>query len=58
MFYPFGMENVTRAKGMVAKGRAALSNAPGRFERHDRVAVDDGWDIDEDLAPLRTQVTV
>jgi len=41
----------------VAKGRAALSNAPGRFERHDRVAVDDGWATEDDLPPLRTEVS-
>jgi hypothetical protein len=39
-----------------AKGRAALSNAAGRFERHDTVAEDDGWDLPEDLPPLRTEV--
>ena len=38
-------------------GRAAASNAPGRFERHDRVAEPDGWDIPEDLPVLRTLVT-
>lgn len=38
-------------------GRAAASNAPGRFECHDRVALDDGWDIPEDLPVLRTHVT-
>jgi len=40
------------------KGRAAQTNAPGRFEAHDRVAVDDGWERDDDLPPLRTQVRV
>ncbi len=43
---------------MAARGRAALSNASGRFERLGREAVDDGWDRDEDLPPLRTQVSV
>jgi len=41
-----------------ARGRAALSNAPGRYERHDREAVDDGWARDDDLPPLRTEVAV
>jgi DNA repair photolyase len=39
------------------KGRGAVSNGAGRFEAHERLAVDDGWDIDDDLPPLRTTVT-
>lgn len=39
------------------RGRAAQTNATGRFETHQRVAVDDGWGIEEDLPPLRTEVT-
>ena len=40
------------------KGRGAVSNASGRFEKDTRIAVDDGWDLDEnDLPPLRTRVT-
>lgn len=41
-----------------APGRAALSNRPGRFERHDRDTVHDGWDLDEDLPPVRTEVSI
>ena len=45
----------------LARGRGALSNTAGRYERHARVLVDDGWDDgwrDDDLAPppLRTEV--
>lgn len=44
------------------KGRGAVGNPDGRFERHTRVAVDDGWgsqaDDDDDLPPLRTTVSV
>jgi DNA repair photolyase len=45
----------------VARGRGALSNTVGRYERQSRVLVDDGWDDgwrDEDLTPppLRTEV--
>ncbi len=40
------------------KGRGAVSNTTGRFEREIRHAVDDGWNFgDEDLPPLRTTVT-
>ena len=39
-----------------ARGRGAVTNRAGRFERHAREAVDDGWDIPEDLPPLRTEV--
>jgi hypothetical protein len=42
--------------GAAPRGRAARSNAAGRFERHDTVAEDDGWDLPEDLPPLRTEV--
>ncbi|MBC6437294.1 MAG: PA0069 family radical SAM protein [Rhodobacteraceae bacterium] len=38
------------------KGRAAASNESGRFERFKRVSVSDGWDREEDLPPLRTEV--
>ena len=43
------------------RGRGALSNEVGRYEKHSRVLVDDGWDDgwrDDDLAPppLRTEV--
>ena len=43
------------------RGRGALSNAVGRFEKQSRVLVDDGWDDgwrDDDASPppLRTEV--
>ncbi|WP_246849183.1 PA0069 family radical SAM protein [Rubellimicrobium arenae] len=38
-------------------GRAAASNASGRFEPHERVKFDDGWPVEEELPPFRTQVT-
>jgi DNA repair photolyase len=46
------------------KGRGAVSNRVGRFERHEREAVDDGWRhetadaADDDLPPLRTTVGI
>ncbi|MFT6674355.1 MAG: DNA repair photolyase [Sulfitobacter sp.] len=39
-------------------GRAAGSNHAGRFERHQRRAVDDGWTPESDLPILRTQVDI
>jgi DNA repair photolyase len=40
------------------RGRAAVSNRPGRFEPHQREAVDDGWIGDlEALPPFRTEVS-
>lgn len=38
-------------------GRGAVSNATNRFEALTRLVVDDGWGRDEDLPPLRTEVT-
>jgi DNA repair photolyase len=38
------------------RGRGARTNIPGRFEPHDRIAVDDGWPRDEPLPPVRTEV--
>jgi DNA repair photolyase len=41
-----------------ARARGAVTNRPGRFERHQREAASDGWDLPEDLPPLRTEVRV
>ena len=38
------------------RGRGVATNATGRFERLQTVACDDGWDIEEDLPPLRTEL--
>jgi DNA repair photolyase len=38
-------------------GRAAASNAAGRFEPYARVGFDDGWNLEEDRTALRTEVT-
>jgi DNA repair photolyase len=40
------------------RGRATAINPSGRFEAETRVAEHDGWDIDEDLPPLKTMVQV
>ena len=40
------------------KARGALDNATGRFEREQRIAEDDGWDLPEDERLLRTEVRI
>jgi len=39
------------------RGRGAVSNASGRYERYARVLLDDGWDEGEDT-PLKTEITI
>ncbi|MWD27407.1 PA0069 family radical SAM protein [Aquicoccus sp. SCR17] len=39
------------------RGRGAVSNATGRYERETRHREDDGWDLPEEEAPFRTFVT-
>ena len=41
-----------------ARGRAALSNDVGRFETFQREEIDDGWEVEEELPPLRTEVSI
>ncbi len=40
------------------RGRGARNNHSGRFEKQARVLLDDGWDVLEDLPPLKTTVFV
>ncbi|WP_319547254.1 PA0069 family radical SAM protein [Ruegeria conchae] len=37
-------------------GRGAASNSAGRFEKYLTELTEDGWDLSEDLPPLRTEV--
>jgi DNA repair photolyase len=51
----------TTIDAALLRGRGAISNASGRYEKTQRVLVDDGWDDgwrveDEAPAPLRTEV--
>lgn len=39
------------------RGRGALTNASGRYEKETREAIDDGWGSLEELPPLATTVT-
>ena len=50
-----------RLPDLARKGRGAVSNRPGRFEKGDRPREDDGWSDpagDDDLPPLATTVTI
>ncbi len=38
------------------RGRGAVSNDVGRFERFEREPFDDGWDVEEPLPKLKTEV--
>src|SRR5215469_8227754 len=38
------------------RGRGALSHASSRYDRETRVLVDDGWNSEEELPPLKTEV--
>jgi DNA repair photolyase len=40
------------------RGRGAVSNATGRFEPLRREAMSDGWEMAEDVKPIRTEVAV
>jgi DNA repair photolyase len=40
------------------RGRAAGINPAGRFEKLERVAIDDGWQMLEDMPPFKTEVQV
>jgi DNA repair photolyase len=52
------MEDQTaRISAAQRPGRAAASNAAGRFDTYARVGFDDGWGREDDLPALRTEVT-
>ena len=38
------------------RGRGAATNRPGRFETYDRLVIDDGWDIADEVTQIRTEV--
>ena len=58
LFYTGQVPASSHNSDPAAKGRAAQSNRPGRFERHDRDLVDDGWARDEEVRALRTEVSL
>ena len=40
------------------RGRGTNANPDGRYETIQREAAHDGWDLGEELAPIRTEVTL
>src|SRR5579862_9078675 len=38
------------------RGRGAVSNVSGRFEAERREAFSDGWDAEDEIAPVKTEV--
>src|SRR5271155_4177025 len=38
------------------RGRGAIYNSSGRYERETRVLVDDGWLADDELPPVKTEI--
>ncbi len=51
-------DELRRVPEAARKARGAGLNMAGRFERLDRVAVDDGWDLDEPAPVTRTEVAI
>jgi DNA repair photolyase len=50
-------EPVAAAPQEIRRGRGALSNPSGRFEKEKRELQDDGWGVLEDLPVFTTQIT-
>ncbi len=53
-----GARNHDQLPDLPMKGRGAVSNRAGRFETHDRVRIDDGWDAAHALPPDRPPTRV
>jgi DNA repair photolyase len=50
------MDTGSTSRNKLAKGRGAVSNPEGRFERLNRDPCDDGWTAEEEIPPLKTTV--
>jgi DNA repair photolyase len=50
------METLPKVDVTQRPGRAASTNHTNRFERFEKIAVSDGWDLDDPLPVIRTQV--
>ncbi len=57
LFYPCAMDPLIAIPRDRRPGRAAATNRDNRFERFVHEAAFDGWDRDEALPPVRTEVT-
>ena len=58
MFYAPGMSQTGQLAGFRAVGRAAGTNPANRFESNVREPFNDGWPGEDDLPPLRTEVSI
>ena len=54
----FGLEPGAIAEVETRRGRGAVSNPHARFEPVESERFDDGWDLPEEPAPLKTEVTI
>ena len=52
------MKEVQTIPVRLIKGRGAVSNPEGRFEKQNRDAYDDGWTADEEIPRLKTTVRI
>ena len=57
-FHAFNMSRIDQLAGFRTIGRAARTNPANRFESQEREAFDDGWPVEDDLPPLRTEVSI
>ena len=57
-FHPAGETADTHVGKERRRGRGAQSNASGRYEPKAKIAVDDGWQSLEELAPFKTTVSI
>ena len=57
-FHPAGETADVHFGSERRRGRGAQSNASGRFEPTARIAIDDGWQSLEELAPFKTSVAI
>ncbi|MFL5217253.1 MAG: PA0069 family radical SAM protein [Microvirga sp.] len=54
----FSLEPGAIAESETRRGRGAVSNPHARFEPVESERFDDGWDLPEEPAPLKTEVTI
>ena len=57
MFYSLSMSQIHQLAGFRAVGRGAQTNPANRFESQESEAFHDGWPVEGDVPPLRTEVS-